>query len=72
MNQLGFCEPSYVSDRFEHDGIRSQKLIEFGNQAMVFYAIALNQCFGFGVNQCEADNVRKFRETLSCKTIPES
>ena len=60
MNQLGLGEPSYLSEPFEADAVRSKKLIEFGNQTIVFYAIALHQCFGFGFTQCESHNVREF------------
>src|SRR5919108_3185296 len=71
MNQLGLSEWSYLSDGFEADTIRSKKLIEFGNETFVFYAIALHQCFGSAVGHCKANNVREFRETLPRKAIPE-
>src|SRR5256884_2821760 len=45
FNQFWLTEPTNRSDGFEADPIGFEDLMEFGGQTMVFFSIALDECF---------------------------
>ena len=71
FNQLWLTEPANRSDGFEADPVGFEDLMELGGQTMVFFSIALDECFRARFLHSRPQYTWEFPEPVLYQPLPE-